>query len=872
MPSPGQPGLGAATPSRRRGRGSWRPPWQALALPAVLALLAWTAYSVLRPKRTLEIGNFRMRFEFVEDGHSLFSYTDTDGSGGVIPIRPLVVDGLSVAGLQLRTSWPPIASWSQDADAMDLGAPQLGLMVSLEEVGTKAVAVTWAVQDPEAHTAGVNFVLSINTGYSSWYGGGERFNAVDQRGNRLPMYSDDQKKGNVAEKSYKPVPFVMSSHGFGVWVDSYAPGTFDLNHQDDPDCLVVRYTVTDALRVVFIGGPQLLDVLAEFTRLSGRPDVPPAWAFAPWKGRDVIEDAELSRKFGIPASVILIDSPWATGYNDFVLNRDQFADPEAMFKRLKQLGFYNIFWLTPFVNKENRQDMHGIDTGPSANYDEAAVSGYLVQNGSAGPQLVKWWKGYGGRVDFTNPRAVDFWHRSLNLTLQWGTARGFKCDDGEGNYFKEGATFFDGTPLALMRLRYQEKYMDAMYSFVKRSLGGDGVIMARSAFTGTAKSFVWAGDQRATWDEDVGLPSVIRSGQTAAASGLFLWGHDIAGYFGKVIEKELFLRWAQLGALSPLMHQFGQANNGPWNYDEETISIYRTFARLHLSLNPYLMEAAHTAAESGRPIICPMALCFQADPNARSRQWQYLFGPDILVAPIYKPGFSVSVYFPENTAWVDFFGGRHVQGLGSELLVAVPLDKMALYVRSGAILETIPEDVDTLVPRGPDTDASVKTLGEYVLFLYQPATKALYYLLSTSFKLKLLAWTGDHFILALSQIQQLWAGEGVWTLRTREGLQVVRRTHSGHGVLELRTPAARVLELHFMFQNVLELSITHGSWLSRTSSDCSHAQSLGRNVSVCPLTLQKGLTKQGTYMGFALCTVPHGVSRMLANDVKQDWW
>eukprot|EP00850_Spirogloea_muscicola_P022139 SM000279S10385 [mRNA] locus=s279:26446:27522:+ [translate_table: standard] len=201
------------------------------------------------------------------------------------------------------------------------------------------------------------------------------------------------------------------------------------------------------------------------------------------------------------------------------------------------------------------------------------------------------------------------------------------------------------------------------------------------------------------------------------------------------------------------MHQFGQANNGPWNYNEETISIYRTFARLHLSLNPYLMEAAHMAAETGGPIICPMALCFQADPNARSRQWQYLLGPDILVAPIYKPGSSVSVYFPENTAWVDFFSGGHVQGMGSELLVAVPLDKMALYVRLGAILETISEHVDTLVPRGPDTDASVKTLGS-------------------------------------QRILQLWAGEGVWTLRTREGLQVVRRTHGGHGVLELRTPAA----------------------------------------------------------------------------------
>ncbi|CAI5947204.1 unnamed protein product, partial [Closterium sp. NIES-64] len=642
----------------------------------------------------------------------------------VVEVGGARVQGLVVDGTGRSATWQAggEAEGAQPAGQNASAAAALpAVAVRASRLSEHAVVVTWEVTTPLLFPDGVDFTLRIADNASGWYGGGERFNAVNQKGNVLPMFSFDRFTDVPAQRSYKPVPFVMSSSGYGVWVQSYANGSFSLGAPDEPDMLAIRYR-EQQLRVVFIAGPSLLAVLSEFTRLSARPSMPPDWAFAPWKGRDVhfncsqvVEDAEKLRQQGIPGSVILIDSPWETGYNDFAINRLQFHDPDDMFLRLEELGFYNIFWATPFINRANRVDMPGITAGPAAIFHEADSKGFLVQQEGGGSQIVKWWKGEGGRVDFTSEAAVAFWQAAMNATLQWPTARGFKCDDGEGNYFQPGAAFHDGSPLSVMKTRYVEVYLAAMGAFIDKYLQGDGVLMARSGFTGTGKSFVWAGDQRANWNRTEGFPSVIMAGQTAALSGFFLWGSDIAGYFGKTIDKELFIRWSQFGALSPLMHQFGQANNGPWDYDAVTLRIYRRFARLHMALFPYLKAAALASATHGLPILCAMPLAFQGDPEAASPQWQwqYRFGPDLLVAPVYEPGVTqATVYLPGGSAWVHFWApnGVLLQG-GAAVQVAVPLHETALYVRAGALIESIEEDVDTLVPPSDKLHPDVKTIG-----------------------------------------------------------------------------------------------------------------------------------------------------------------
>ncbi|CAI7912613.1 unnamed protein product, partial [Closterium sp. NIES-53] len=775
------------------------------------------------------------------------------------------VEGLVVDGTGRSATWHAggEVEGAQPTGQNASAAPALpALAVRASRLSEQAVVVTWEVSTPLLFPDGVDFTLRIADNASGWYGGGERFNAVNQKGNVLPMFSFDRFTDVPAQRSYKPVPFVMSSSGYGVWVQSYTNGSFSLGANDEPDVLAIRYR-EQQLRVVFIAGPSLLAVLSEFTRLSARPSMPPDWAFAPWKGRDVhfncsqvVEDAEKLRQQGIPGSVILIDSPWETSYNDFTINRLQFHDPDDMFLRLEELGFYNIFWATPFINRANRVDMPGITAGPAAIFDEADSKGFLVQQEGGGSQIVKWWKGEGGRVDFTSEAAVSFWQATMNATLQWPTARGFKCDDGEGNYFRPGAAFHDGSPLSVMKTRYVEVYLGAMGAFIDKYLQGDGVLMARSGFTGTGKSFVWAGDQRANWNRTEGFPSVIMAGQTAGLSGFFLWGSDIAGYFGKTIDKELFIRWAQFGCAGGGggANWFGQANNGPWDYDAVTLRIYRRFARLHMALFPYLKAAALASATHGHPILCAMPLAFQGDPEAASPQWQwqYRFGPDLLVAPVYEPGVTqATVYLPGGSAWVHFWApnGVPLQG-GAAVQVAVPLHETALYVRAGALIESIEEDVDTLVPPSDKLHPDVKTIGRF-LALIMPVS----FLISPFPAHQLHPLPPPHPFSGLHSVRilQVWPGIPAQpsslasllapfhaTLTTRP----VPQAHGRHRVLlQLRASERVELSLRFMHGQRLRQPSVRRSKREQVGVACAAGNYLGVEGLHCAVVLEAGVTE-----------------------------
>ncbi|KAK3234832.1 hypothetical protein CYMTET_54929 [Cymbomonas tetramitiformis] len=637
------------------------------------------------------------------------------GAAGRVALPAATVDGRNLVNMEVAEPGKPAAGliWAG------------GVVVKLEILSESAVAITWEASDGGDH----DFVVKLQDNHTM-YGGGERFNRLNQAGNTLPMKSHDE-LGNKPDRSYKPVPFVMSTLGYGIWMDSFAQGEFDLGHTS-PGLVTLRYTERQ-LRLVLVGGASLQAVLSEYTRLSGRPRLPPPWVLAPWKGRDVhksreevLADVEKTRSHGLPASVLLIDSPWQTGYNDLTLNEEQFQEADHMFQRVAELGFQVCFWITPFINRKNVVDMTGIQPWAAKTFGPAATHGYLVKSRSGRPQVVKWWKGEGGRVDFSNPEAVEWWHQQLNATRQWG-GRAFKADDGEGGWFQTGAQFADGTPLSLMRNRYSTLYSEVMLNYVDRYLGGNGAILMRSGFGASAQSLVWAGDNDASFNPTNGMPTVILAGQTAALSGIFLWGHDTGGYVGSA-SKEVFVRWSQFGAFSLIMNQFGQSNKGPWDYDAQTLAIYKKFARLHLQLFPYLWDLVRAAATDGVPPMQPMVLAFECDVEAAQYEMQYMLGPSLLVAPVYTAGRgATTVYLPrclqdsgstsggaspggqqsmartyerkedgEKTAmWVDFWSGK-MQAGGAALHVVAPLAEMPLFVPSGTLMELLPADVDTL--------------------------------------------------------------------------------------------------------------------------------------------------------------------------------
>jgi alpha-D-xyloside xylohydrolase len=392
-----------------------------------------------------------------------------------------------------------------------------------------------------------------------------------------------------------------------------------------------------------------------------------------------------------------------------------------MFARVRELGFHTCLWLTPFVNIENVQDMAGISRGPSSNFREAADAGYLVRDSSGEVMLSDWWKGRGGLVDFTNPDAVEWWLDQLDKAREWGV-KAWKCDDGEGTFVVD-AVMHDGTPASEMKGRYGYLYLETMQRHIDERLGGDGVLFARPGFAGTQKfPYCWAGDNHAGWDYENGLPGVIRAGQTAALSGISLWGHDIAGYHGTQTP-ELFIRWTQFGCFSPLMQVHMTSNKGPWDFGPEALDIYRRYAKLHTQLFPYLHAAARESHETGMPIIRPMVLAFQRDGVARRQDFQYLFGPSILVAPIHQPVTSRSLYLPSGETWVNWWSGEVLQG-GRYVEVDAPMDQIPLFVRAGALIPMLPPDVDTLVERTDEIADDVVTLDDRRLVQVWPGRDA----------------------------------------------------------------------------------------------------------------------------------------------------
>lgn len=623
-----------------------------------------------------------------------FRYTSADGTAKTARIGPMRVDGASA------TDFEPV-------DGANSVWRAGNVRLSIEPVSERAAAIRWICSGDESR----RMTVKVQGSHAS-FGGGERFNTLNLQGHVIDMASTDhpEPKGGI---SYKPVPFYMSSAGYAVWVNSFLPGRFDFNATD-------RFAVTmdyvgDELLIVLIDGPKFKDMLNEFTGLSGRPRVPPAWAFGLWKSRDVhrdradvLEDVEMLRKHDIPASVLVIDSPWETGYNDFEMNREQFSEPEALFARVRELGFYTCFWMTPFINVANVQDMKGIDAGPTNTFAEAAKQGYLVTDSSGEPAITEWWKGKGALVDFTNPDAVTWWQEQLRKTLHWG-GRAFKCDDGEGNFIGS-ARFADGSSAAEMTNRYSMLYLKATRDYLDEALEGDGVIVGRSGFAGMHQHAMgWAGDNAADWSHENGLPGVILAAQTAALSGMPYWGSDIAGYMGQP-TKELFIRWTQFGCFSPQMMVHMTSNLGPWDFDEQTLAIFRDYAKLHTRLFPYIYRAAQESAATGLPIIRPMMLAFQDDPTAWTHVFQFMFGPDLLAAPMHTPGTHRSVYLPTGD-WIDYWTG--ISHTGKQVIeVEAPLERVPLFVRSGAVIEMLPDDVDTLIIRHNDMAGDVVAIDD----------------------------------------------------------------------------------------------------------------------------------------------------------------
>ncbi|MBA2546513.1 MAG: hypothetical protein H0V15_06480, partial [Solirubrobacterales bacterium] len=510
-------------------------------------------------------------------------------------------------------------------------------------------------------------------------------------------------EGGIPQGDYAPVPWLVSSHGWAAWLETEGAGAeFDLT--GDTVSISAR-TVAGPFRLHLFGHPTPAARLRAFVAETGLAPVLPEWAYGHWKSRDVyehqddvVDDWRGYRDNGLPLDAIVIDSPWETQYNTWRFNPHQFPDAPGMVREMREDGVRTVVWVTPWVNVESVDgqkppdpESERLHREPAPNYEEGAREGHFVRGPDGEAHVGRWWMGTGSVVDFTSEAASHWWSELARPVFELGV-EGVKADDGEGYYFPPDARFADGRSGAEAAWAYGRLYRETTQRSLDAVHGdGRGVVFGRSGWTGQqATGMLWGGDQASDfWS----LRALLAALLTSAASGFSNLSHDVGGYLGRRLadrcEPELLVRWAQLGALTPLMQAHGRFKQEAWTYDTEVLDRYREAVVLHERLVPYIRAAAATAARTGLPAMRPLCLVDPDDLEGWSISDSYFLGPALWVAPVVEErAGSRRTYLPRGT-WIDWWTREHIVG-GRWIEAEAPLDRIPLWVRSGAIVVTYP--------------------------------------------------------------------------------------------------------------------------------------------------------------------------------------
>jgi alpha-glucosidase (family GH31 glycosyl hydrolase) len=485
-------------------------------------------------------------------------------------------------------------------------------------------------------------------------GGGERSGGVDLRGQVLPV-----KVSYVC--SYAPVPYFASSAGWGVRIATPgvsalafpgSPGGGGCRFGDEPQCtfpalperaeVCVRANRLD--EDLYAG--DFAHTLDAYERDTGRPVVPPPSELALIKWRDVydgpaqvLEDIARLRAAKVPLGWVLVDNPWESCVGTLVFDTRRFPNASALIRQVHARGVRFMLWVSP-------KSQCGIG------YTRAELLGDIADQ---------------DEIDLTQPRVVSIYQALLRRLAALGVD-GVKADRGdEVDVESRSGTLQNYYPLLYARTVLGAFPPHTPAIFRAATMGSQRIVPG-----------IWAGDQEGTWAD---FQKVIRAGASAAMSGFPTWGSDVGGYHSASLTGDLFARWAQLGAVSPVFEVGGQGPNAtPWTMGPAAMHALREAAVLHYELFPYL----YGLLREREPVLRPLGYAFPDDEQSWRAEFELLVGPDLLAAPVTGAGTTPSVYLPAGL-WVDLATGRTVKG-PMVFTRATPLDVLPLYARAGAVV------------------------------------------------------------------------------------------------------------------------------------------------------------------------------------------
>ncbi len=509
------------------------------------------------------------------------------------------------------------------------------------------------------------------------YGLGERFTPLVRNGQSLDIWNEDG--GTSTEQSYKNIPFYITNKGYGVFVNHPEKVSFEIGSEM---VTKVGFSVPgECLDYFIINGPDMKQVLARYTDLTGKPGLPAPWTFGLWLSTSFTTnyDEETVNSFvdgmldrGIHLGVFHFDCFWMKDFcwSDFTWDSRVFPDPKNMLARLKSKGLKICVWINSYIGQE------------SILFEEGVKGGYFLKRKNGDVWQWDMWQPGMAIVDFTNPEACKWFGEKLKALLDMGVDS-FKTDFGER--IPTDVVYYDGSDPMKMHNYYTYLYNKTVYEVLVSCKGKEeAILFARSATTGGQKFPVhWGGD---CWSDYESMEESLRGGLSLTMSGFGYWSHDIGG-FESTSTPDVYKRWAAFGLLSTHSRLHGSTSyRVPWAYDEEAVDVVRFFTELKCSLMPYLYRNAIETSQTGIPMMRSMVMEYTKDPNCSYLDKQYLLGDSLLVAPIFNEDSMAHYYLPEGK-WTNYLtdevreGGRWYEEKHGYL--SIPL-----YVKQGSIISS----------------------------------------------------------------------------------------------------------------------------------------------------------------------------------------
>jgi len=644
-----------------------------------------------------------VRLTFGKDGFRVGTVDDLDSGDSFDPywlfvdMPPEPPAGLAWHGGALRLA---------SADDAHLVVAVDGATIAFTPEGTDGFL---AMVTPSAQNVAYLQLAPDADAHEGFYGLGEWPDVVDHRGTLRPMQMElDTTAEGADNEDHVPVPLVIGTTGWGMFVESRWPGAFDVARASD-----TRVTVTygtDLLGFHLFTAAAPLDVLGRYFDVTGYPGLPAPWALGPLIWRDenasqaqVLDDIQQIRSRHLATTGVWFDRPYSTGVETFDWDAVKFPDPHAMLSALHDAGLRYGIWQTPYTAAASNADP------AQAQLDYATAHGFFPSQTGV---LVNPW---GAPIDFTNPDAYAWWQQNLRAYTDGDGVEGFKLDYAEDVVLgvlgkRTPWRFHDGSDERTMHYDYQ-----LLYHRVHREVlpPGNGLLLTRTGRWGDQVQgmIIWPGDLDASFahaGDTVmgqstlavgGLPAAVTKGIGLSASGFPFYASDTGGYRHSPPNREVWLRWVEANAVMPAMEVGDSSSQTPWEFtaangrDQAALDTYARYASLHLRLYPYTWTYAQQMAMTGRPIERPLGLAYPA--LAAHPADEYALGDSLVVAPVVAAGqTSRQVLLPPGD-WLSWWDGSAQTGT---ITAPADIDTLPLYLARGAIIPMLRPTIETLSP------------------------------------------------------------------------------------------------------------------------------------------------------------------------------